>query len=78
MLASNILNHHQNTDSINAHSNTIQNDSHEHQQQANLQHSINIAISSFKSRIAQDSIHFEQHQQQVMQRQMSQHQGMEM
>ena len=76
-LSSNILNQHQNAD--NKHIHIIQNDSQEHLQQRNLQHSINIAVSSFKARIVQDSMHFEQHQQQqVLQRQMIQHQGMEM
>ena len=46
--------------------------------QVHLQQSINMAKNSFKFRIEQDSMKFEQHQQQVMQRQMSQHQGLEM
>lgn len=76
-LSSNILNQHQNADNKQIH--IIQHDSQEHLQQKNLQHSINIAVSCFKARIAQGSMNFERHQQQqVLQRQMIQHQGMEM
>ncbi len=47
--------------------------------QVHLQQSINIAKNSFKLRLEQDRINFEQHQQhqQTIQKQMSMHQGIE-
>ena len=52
--------------------------SQDHQQQIHLYQSIDIAKNSFKVPLEQHNIHFEQHQQhQVIQRQLTQHQGLE-
>ena len=88
-LASNILNHYNNNVNLSddknpghegqineLHSNTGHSAIQAHLDQQHIQ-SINIAKSSLKLQLEQDSIHFEQHQQQIMQRQMSQHQGIE-
>jgi hypothetical protein len=96
-LASSILNHHQNVESLEPHINTNLNaatntnvsiynqESHNDQSamlntQVHLQQSINMAKNSFKLRLEQDRINFEQHQQhqQTIQKQMSMHQGLEM
>ena len=84
-LASNIINHNKNISSINessisehSYKDGIHGNNQEHQQQIHLQQSINMTKNSFKLQLAQESIRFEQHQQhQVIQRQMSQHQGIE-
>lgn len=67
-----------NIQSYNDHSNAMFHNE-KHQQQTHLLQSINMAKNSFKSRLEQDSLLFEQHQQrqQVTQRQISQHQGIE-
>jgi ATP-dependent exoDNAse (exonuclease V) alpha subunit len=95
-LASSILNHHQNVESLEPHINANLNaatntnasiynqESHNDHSamlntQVHLQQAINMAKNSFKLRLEQDRINFEQHQQhqQTIQKQMSMHQGIE-
>ena len=88
-LAFNILNHHCSNENMSSdnilvyeekinelHSNHGHSTNQVHLDQLHLQ-SINMAKSSLKLQLEQDSVHFEQHQQRVMKRQMSQHQGLE-
>ncbi len=86
-LASEIVEHHNNKDNsietVNHDSNvnSARHEEHQEMSQQNLNnndhdHSINMIRVAFKARIEQEGHNFEQHQQ-VIQRQMSQHQGIE-
>lgn len=88
-LASDILSHSHNHDNVNLSTKNIQalnncaddmhNINQEHHAQIKLSQSIDFAKNFFKGHLEQDSIDFEQHQQrqQMMQRQMNQHQSIE-
>lgn len=43
-----------------------------------LQHSISLCKAEFKTHLEQDMVHFQQHQQQIIQRQMNMHNTLEM